>query len=678
MTDVKDRIKQKAHDLFMMYGVRSVTMDEIALQAGVSKKTIYQFYADKDELVDAVMQFKIECSEACCISNNSEAENPIHEMFLVIEMIQQMFENMNPTILGDLEKFHPFAFHRLQNHKYNFIYTNIKDNLERGIAAGYYRDDFDIDVIIKLRLETMMLQFNQHVFPSSQYNLIDIAVPITENFLYGIATLKGHKLITKYKQQRNKKFISPMVKNTIKGTVLIIVGLLFFTGISRAQIKNEFSVKQCVEFGLKNSAIVKNALLDVKIQHQTNREITSAALPQLSGSAGFTKYNDIPVQSLPNFISPATYSVLEKEGVKDGNGNTIVMPNGGDFGTIAAQFGVPWTASGGFDLSQLLFDGQVFIGLRARDAAMTFANKNAEITKEQIKANIYKVYYQLVVGNSQLSSLDANIERFQKLLFDTKEIYKNGFAEKLDVDKVQVALNNLNTEKEKIVNQLQVGNAGLKFLMNMPQKDTLILTDSLTEEELKSNILESSYNYNDRKEIQLLTTVSKLNKFNIQRYQLSKLPTIAAFASYSKNAQRQEFNFFQKGEWFTTSLVGVKLSLPIFSGFAKNAKIESARLELQKTQNTLASAKEQIDYEVGNSKSKMKSALLTVDNQKQNVTLAEKVYETTKKKYEQGLGSNTEIYTAQSELKVAQTNYYSALYDAITAKIDFLIATGKL
>ncbi len=468
-----------------------------------------------------------------------------------------------------------------------------------------------------------------------------------------------------------------MEKNRYSKATLTGIILLLVNSFAMAQTTNEFTLKQAVDYGLKNAVQVKNALLDIKIQQQTNREITAAAFPQVNGSINTTHYYNIAVQTLPNFISPSVYQVLEDKNVKDGNGNPITRPVDG-FGNINAQFGVPWSASGGLDVSQILFDGQVFVGLQARKSAIELSTKYAEVTAEQIKANIYKIYYQLVVGNTQLQSVQANIERFEKLLHDTKEIYKNGFAEKLDVDKVNVQLNNLRTEKEKVMQQLNAGNAGLKFLMNMPQKEVLVLTDSLTDEVLKSNILDESYNYDDRKEIQLLTISSKLSAYNVKRYNLSRIPTVAAFGSYSKNAQRQSFNFFNKGDWFTTSLIGLKISVPIFDGFARRARIESAKLSLEKSINNLQQAKESMDNDVVQSRIRMKSAILTADAQRQNIELAENVFNTTRKKYDQGLGSNQEIYNAQTELKVAQNNYYSALFDAITAKVDYLKAVGKL
>jgi outer membrane protein TolC len=438
--------------------------------------------------------------------------------------------------------------------------------------------------------------------------------------------------------------------------LIALVNAGFAQQADTARKVNAFSLQQAVDYAKKNNVQVKNALVDYQIQKQVNRETTAAAYPQLSASGSFQDYLDIPTSLLPGEVF------------------------GGAAGTfIPVKFGTKYTATGGFDVSQLLFDGQVFVGLQARRTVLEFAQKQADVTTEMINVNVQKLYYQLVVGRQQMTSIDANIDRFQKLLDDTKKIYDQGFAEKLDVDKVSVQLNNLQTEKIKTQSQLDAGNAALKFLMNMPQKDLLVLTDSITEDKIKENVLADDYKYEDRKEFQLLTLNKKLNEYNIRRYKLSYLPTLAAFGSYQKNAQRNDFDFFKGGgQWFTTSLVGLKLTVPIFDGFAKSSRVNQAKLQLQKTNNNIDNLKESIDNDVVQARLKITAALITVDNQKRNMQLAEKVYNSTKLKYDQGLGANQEIYTAQAELKVAQNNYYSALYDAIIAKIDFLKATGKL
>src|SRR5688572_16543683 len=248
-------------------------------------------------------------------------------------------------------------------------------------------------------------------------------------------------------------------------------------------MRHSLSVKQAVDYALKNNVNVKNALVDVKIQEQVNREITSNAFPHINGNIG-TSYNpSVATQVLPNFISPATYQVLIDQGVKDGSGNPITMP--ADFGFIAAQFGTRFSATAGVSLSQILFDGQVFVGLMARDAAIRFSQKNVEVTEELIKANVTKIYYQLVVSKTQVELLDANIVLMEKLLHDTRIIYENGFREKLDIDKVSVQLTNLLTEKRRLLNTISNGYYGLKVLMGMPVGDELELTYKITDEGIR-------------------------------------------------------------------------------------------------------------------------------------------------------------------------------------------------
>lgn len=441
-----------------------------------------------------------------------------------------------------------------------------------------------------------------------------------------------------------------------KAIIYLLFLFPFLYTQSFAQPANTFTAKEAVDYAIKNSVQVKNALVDIEIQRQTNKEITAAAYPQINGNLSVNDFLNIPTSLIPaEFFggAPGTYAPV--------------------------KFGTKYNASFGAEVQQILFDGQVFVGLMARKTVIESAIKIKEITAEQIKVNVMKIYYQLVVGTKQIGSIDANIARFDKLLHDTREIYKNGFAEKLDVDKVEVQLNNLQTEKLKAENQIAAGYEGLKFLMGMPQQNSLILTDTLSEEELKSNILDQSYNYNNRKEFQLLDIATKLGEFNVRRYRLSKIPTLSATGSFNKNAQRTSFDFFKGGgQWFTTSFISMRVNIPIFDGGARNARIAKAKLELEKTKNNVEQFKLSVDNDVAQSRLKMKTALLTMDSQKKNIELAEQVYKTTKLKYEQGLGSNQEIYNAQTELKVAQNNYYSSLYDAINAKIDYMKAAGIL
>lgn len=457
----------------------------------------------------------------------------------------------------------------------------------------------------------------------------------------------------------------------------LLATVFFDSRAQRDSSTHEFSIQQCIDYAAKHNLQIKNALLDYKIQEQTNRGITAAAYPQIDGKIGSTYNPNVTVQSFPNFIAQATYGVLTHEGVKNGDGSAIVSPT--DFGLINAAFGTKWTANAGVTLSQLLFDGQVFVGLQARRTSLNYAQKNIDVTEENIRANIYKVYYQLVVSKTQIEQLNANIERAEKQQHDATELFKNGFAEKIDADKASVQLANLQTEKLRVQNNISNGYLGLKLLMGMPVQDSLKLTDDITEEKVKEDILSNDvYKYSDRNDFQLLGYINDLNRYNIKRYKYTYFPTVSLSSGYSKLAQRNTFNFLTKGPYFTSSYISLTINIPIFDGFAKDANIQKAKLQLQQSQNQLENLKISIDNDVQNAVNSFRSAVLELDLQKKNMQLAEQVYNQSKKKFEVGTGSSLDITNAQSDLRVAQSNYITALYDAIIAKIDYTKAIGKL
>ena len=202
--DTKIRIQEKANELFRRYGIKSITMDEIATQLGVSKKTLYQYYSDKDELVEAVVVNIIHYAQNICECNKNDSKDAIHELFSAIEFVQEIFTDMNPAMMYDLERFHPKAFKHFLNYKNKFLYELIKANLRRGIEEELYRPEINIEIVAKFRLEGMMMAFNQDIFPATKYNLAELHTSLIEHFLFGVASLKGYKLINKYQQDRIK------------------------------------------------------------------------------------------------------------------------------------------------------------------------------------------------------------------------------------------------------------------------------------------------------------------------------------------------------------------------------------------------------------------------------------------------------------------------------------------
>ncbi|TAF98350.1 MAG: TolC family protein [Bacteroidetes bacterium] len=441
--------------------------------------------------------------------------------------------------------------------------------------------------------------------------------------------------------------------------------------------ENKFTIQNCIEYALKNNYQVKNALNQIKIQEQVNRNITAMAYPQLNASAGTVINPSLPVQVFPNFIAAGTYGVLQAEDVRNGAGQPIIAPS--DFGLIQAQFGVKYTASGALNLNWLLFDGQVFVGLQARKTAMDLQSSNYEITEQMIKANIVKVYYQLVAGKKQMNIIDANIDRTNKLLSDTKAFYTNGFTEKLNVDRAEIQLANMLTMRQQTQNTIDNGYYGLKLLMGMPMQEKLVLTDTITDDQLKASLLDSiQFDFKDRPEYKTASLGKKLNEYNIKRYKYTYLPQANLSGVYAKQALRNKFDFFGRGDWFTISNISVGLNIPIFDGFARASNVRKAEFELKQTNDQIDNLVNTFNQEVITSKNNYNNAIFTLDLQKKNMKLAEDVYNQTKKKYESGLASSTDIVNVQADLIAAQNSYINAVYSAIIAKVDFLRASGKL
>ncbi len=202
---MQERILNKACELMFQTGVKHVTMDDLATQLGISKKTIYQYYKDKDALVSSVVEFELANHALLCNQSTQAADNAVHEIFLLMSVIQEMFNRMNPLALFEIEKYYPLAFEKIKNHKDDFIFSMISANLEKGITEGLYRKDVDIIILSKYRLETSLIPFNIHVFHPSKFDLLKVNLQIIEHFVYGVATLEGHKLMDNYKLSKHSK-----------------------------------------------------------------------------------------------------------------------------------------------------------------------------------------------------------------------------------------------------------------------------------------------------------------------------------------------------------------------------------------------------------------------------------------------------------------------------------------
>lgn len=439
--------------------------------------------------------------------------------------------------------------------------------------------------------------------------------------------------------------------------ILLSLYLLSFTFNIKAQISAEefkFSLQQCIDYALSHQSSYLNAQIDEEISKRKVQEILGLSMPQISASGGLNDYIEIPTSLLPGevFGAPAgTY--------------------------IPVKFGTQYSANGGLEVGQLVADGQYFVAIQATKALKEFTSKSTQRTKIETITTVTKAYYNALIADKRIELLNSNVDRISKLASDSKIMYDNGFIEQLDLDRINITFTNLKTEQDKISKLVNLSKYLLMYQMGMDVNSKLTLTDTLKPMNFES-VLTGSFNPQDRIEMQLLNTAESLYKLDVKRYKVAYFPSIYAFGSYSYQAQSNEFDLFGSGQkWYPTGIIGLKISVPIFDGL-QNKKDSTSKSESPKNSNDQLNLTNGLTLQYMNAKTQLQNATQSLQSQDYNMKLAERVYNTTKSKYEQGVGSNTDLLNAQSALKESQTNYLSALYDAMIAQIDYLNATGQI
>src|SRR5215204_4092086 len=366
-------------------------------------------------------------------------------------------------------------------------------------------------------------------------------------------------------------------------TILIV---LIFVNLFQANINAQqpqvyqITAKEAVDLAFKNIADLKNARLDYKIAEAKNKEITGLALPQVTGSLTGNHYLSLPQIQFPDGSEIQIYDVLRQEGVKDASGNPITKQ--GEFQYRNFSFITPWNVNGGLSVNQLLFEPQVFVGLQARGELLTNSDLQLKVTEEKVKETVYRNYYGVLIAQKQLGYVLESIKRLEKLVHDQNEMFKNGFVERLDIDKTTVNLNNTKTSEIQLSTAVNNGVAVLKMNLGLTQADSLILKDTLSSDGIRQGILEDDFSYENRNEVKLLNSAIKLQNYDIRRHKLSYFPTVSAFYNFQENGQRQggDAAGTQPWFWYNTNLVGINVNVPIFDGFQKKNRIRQSQFTL--------------------------------------------------------------------------------------------------
>lgn len=446
----------------------------------------------------------------------------------------------------------------------------------------------------------------------------------------------------------------------------ILFGLLMFSATSTAfgqsgtQHPVTFTLEECLNYAFENSDSIKNAILDQKIAKARVGETRSAGLPQIEGNASLSKSYLMPVQLIPaEFFDPSAAP-----------------------GTFApVQFSPSYMGNASVQWDQLIFDGSYFVGLQAASTYQELSSKAAIKTKIDVAESVTKAYYAALVAQERIALAEENYRRLDTLLRETRIMHENGFAERIEVSRVTVEFNNAKVERKKAERAIQLSFALLKFQMNMPLEQSLMLGESLSQIEVSFNdALINEFEYRDRIEYSQLETNKALAELELKNIQVQYLPKLNAYinigATMGANESSQLFDF--KNAWFENGAFGASLTLPIFDGLNKSYRIQQSKLAIQRTNNSFNTLRSSIDLSIIQSRIKLQDNMEALEASRENMVLAREVYEVSRIKYQEGVGSNIEVIDAEIAHQQAETNYYNALYDALAAKVELKKALGIL
>ena len=437
----------------------------------------------------------------------------------------------------------------------------------------------------------------------------------------------------------------------------IIVSLLFLVSYANAQEIKTLTLKDAITFALENKADAKKAKLQVENSNYQIEEVRSRALPQISANGNLT-HNPI-LQT--NVIDGAAF--------------------GAPGTTIQAAFGQKWTSTAGVTLNQALYDQSVFIGLKAAKSTKEFYQINEQLTEEQVIERVANAYYQVYVTRQNLNVIDNNLKNTGKVKDIIKGQFDNGLAKKIDLDRILVRISNINTQRQQVLNAINLQENALKFYIGMPIETKIEIPQ--TEFEVTATAFSAQKpEATSRTEYLLLKKNEQLLEFQKKSVQAANYPTLSLTGSYNYLGQGPELPWFKKPVdgvyWSDYAAVGLNLHVPIFTGFGTRAKVRQAENKLQSVRVDLEETKLALDLEYENAKTQIDNSIVSINNQKENSKLAQEVYTNTNNNYIQGLASLTDLLEAENALVEAQNNYTTALLDYKLAEIQLIKSKGEL
>ena len=475
--------------------------------------------------------------------------------------------------------------------------------------------------------------------------------------------------------------------------IILLIALLVSIVYAEAQGGGfkTFSLKQAVEYAVQNNIAAKNAKLNEEEAKARNNEIISMGLPQISANFDYTSYIVRPTSPAiakifndPNSLTNKVYGHLAQS---DQALADIINNYSAAHKNDKLYFVLPNGVNTGVQLNQLVFDGRYFVGLKATKELLKASQLSTQLSEQDIRYNVIKAYYDCQTAKEIRTTLDSNLVIIQKLLHDTRETYKQGLIEELDVNRLELAESNLKSQINNVENLYKLSLSNLKFNMGLQMTEKIALTENI--EDLRTRIAPDAskgFDASQRIETQLLETSILLRNYDVQQKQSGYYPNIYAFANFGGGSQVDKVgDFFKKSDdgyggkisnWYMQSFVGFSLKVPIWDGGQKHANIKQAKIEVLKAKNDLENFKNAAALQVEAAQTTLASNLIEENNAKQSKALNEKIFGKTKTKFNEGVGSSFELFLSQQDLITNEIRYINALKSVLAAKADLDKALG--
>ncbi len=441
--------------------------------------------------------------------------------------------------------------------------------------------------------------------------------------------------------------------------LLVILSLSLSTTLlaQETSAPMELSLTDAVQYAWKNSQKAKTSQIDIE---QAQKDVwiqVARGLPQVNGSFGFNNFLDIPTS------------------VVDGNAfNPPGIPDNPNAEPIPMQFGQPYTMEAGINVGMQLFDGSYIIGVKGAKGFQKMSHDLGKMTQNEIETIIAEAYYTSQIAGENAGLLEQSISNMEKTLGETSALYKEGFAEEMDVEQLDLLINGLKNKLQMAKRQHEATLYLLKYQMGLPIDTKIVLTDNLeTLWGLQSNdeLLTMDLSMDDNLAFDLVKQDVVLHGYLVQLEKAKYFPRLNAFFDYKHQAFRDKFDFFDGDKsWYPQTLWGIQLSVPIWDNLGGVASIKKAKLEQQKVKNKLADLEQALIMQAKIAKDDFTSALEGLENSKQNIDLASRIKEKMLIKYNEGLATSMELTTAENQLIQAQSDYIMALFNAMDAKME--------